>query len=69
MHAALSGIMKAKLLLFLTVHHDHEDVLEKWRYSSTHIFTSALDGGEWSASCPGCLNPRERAPGTHWIGS
>jgi len=22
---------------------------------------SALDGGEWSASCPGCYTPRERA--------
>jgi hypothetical protein len=26
----------------------------------------ALDGGEWSASCPSCFTPRERAPGTHW---
>jgi hypothetical protein len=30
--------------------------------------TSALDGGEWSASRPGRFTPRERAPGTHWIG-
>jgi len=41
--------------------------LEEWRYSSTHSLT-ALDGGEWSASCPGRFTPRERAPGTHWIG-
>jgi hypothetical protein len=35
-----------------------------------HAFlTSALDGGEWSASRPTCrFTPRERAPGTHWIG-
>jgi hypothetical protein len=34
-----------------------------------HAFlTSALDGGEWSASRPGSFTPRERAPGTHWIG-
>jgi hypothetical protein len=39
-----------------------------WRYSSTHSLTSALDGGEWSASCPGRFTPREGAPGTHWIG-
>jgi len=26
--------------------------------------TSALDGGEWSASRPGRFTPRERAPGT-----
>jgi hypothetical protein len=33
-----------------------------------HSLTLALDGGEWSALCPGCFTPRERAPGTHWIG-
>jgi hypothetical protein len=38
-----------------------------------HIFlTSALAGGEWSASRTGRFTPRftpgERAPGTHWIG-
>jgi hypothetical protein len=37
-------------------------------YSSTHSLTSALDGGEWSASRPGRFTPRERALGTHWIG-
>jgi hypothetical protein len=30
----------------------HEGVLGEWRYSSTHSLTSALDGGEWSASQP-----------------
>jgi hypothetical protein len=34
-----------------------------------HIFmTSALVGGEWSASRPCRFTPEERAPGTHWIG-
>jgi hypothetical protein len=34
-----------------------------------HIFlTSALVGGEWSASRPGHFTPGERAPRTHWIG-
>jgi hypothetical protein len=33
-----------------------------------HSLTSALDGGEQSASCPGHFTPRERAPATHWIG-
>jgi hypothetical protein len=34
-----------------------------------HIFlTSALGGGEWSASCPSRFTPRKRAPGTHWMG-
>jgi hypothetical protein len=34
-----------------------------------HSFlTSALDGGEWSATRPSRFTPRERAPGSHWIG-
>jgi hypothetical protein len=37
-------------------------------YSSTHSLTSALDGGEWSASRSGRFNHRESAPGTRWIG-
>jgi hypothetical protein len=35
---------------------------------STHTLTSALEGCEWSASLTGRFTPRERAPGTHWIG-
>jgi hypothetical protein len=35
----------------------------------THVFlTSALVGGEWSVSRPGSFTPREKAPGTHWLG-
>jgi hypothetical protein len=35
----------------------------------TDVFlTSALVGGEWSDSRPGRFTPRERTPGTHWIG-
>jgi hypothetical protein len=41
----------------------------EWRYSSTHSLTPALQGVEWSASRTGHFTPRERAPGTHWIGS
>jgi len=34
-----------------------------------HTFlTFILDGGEWLASCSSSFTPRERAPGTHWIG-
>jgi len=29
------------------------------------VLTLALDGGEWSASCPDHLNPMERSPSTH----
>jgi hypothetical protein len=43
------------------------------RYSSYSFSTSALGGGEWSASRTGrALPPRERTPGTHctggWVG-
>jgi hypothetical protein len=30
------------------------------------FFTSAPDGGEWSASSPGRFIPKERDPSTHW---
>jgi hypothetical protein len=34
-----------------------------------HIFlTSALAGGEWSASRPGRFTPGKRDHGTHWTG-
>jgi hypothetical protein len=42
--------------------------IEGVKVSSTHSLTLALDGGEWSASRPGRFTPKERAPGTHWIG-
>jgi hypothetical protein len=39
------------------------------RYSSYSFMTSALDGGEWSASRPGrAFTPGESTPGTHWTG-
>jgi hypothetical protein len=42
-------------------------------YSSYSFSTSALDGGEWSASRPGrAFTPGERTPGTNctggWVG-
>jgi hypothetical protein len=40
----------------------------EWRYSSTHSLTSVLDGVKWSASRHSRFTPRERAPGTYWIG-
>jgi hypothetical protein len=33
-----------------------------------NFLTSALVGGEWSASRPGRFTSGERTPGTHWIG-
>jgi hypothetical protein len=67
MHYSIKRV-KVKLSLCFNWAPCHESILGEWRYSSTHSLTSALDGGEWSASCPGCFTPRERAPCTHWIG-
>jgi len=34
-----------------------------------HVFlTSAQDGGERSASCPGCYTTGRKDPGSFWIG-
>jgi hypothetical protein len=44
----------------------HHAMKEYWGIGC--ITHSALDGGEWSASRPGRFIPRERVPGTHWIG-
>jgi hypothetical protein len=62
-------MVKVKLsLCFFNRTPYNEGILREWRYSSMHYLTSALDGGEWSASRPGRFTPRERAPGVHWIG-
>jgi hypothetical protein len=63
----LLKVEKVKLSLCLTKHHAMKLYWE-WRYSCTHSLTSALDGGEWSASHPDRFTPRERASGIHWIG-
>jgi hypothetical protein len=53
------------------IKHCHEDI---WGSGGTAppFLTSALDGGEWSASRPGRLTPEERTPSTHstggWVG-
>jgi hypothetical protein len=61
--------IKVKLSLCFNWEPRLEDVLGEWRYSSTYTLTSALDGGEWSASCHGRFTPLpERASGTHWAG-
>jgi hypothetical protein len=38
------------------------------RYSPRYSLTSALYWGERSASRPGRLTPKQRAPDSHWIG-
>jgi hypothetical protein len=57
-------VVKVKLSLCLTQHH-----AMKMYWGSGGIAPHIFDlGGEWSASCPSCFTPRERPPGTHWIG-
>jgi hypothetical protein len=46
----------------------HEGVWGSGGIAPTHSLTLSLDGGEWSALRPGCFIPKEKAPGTHWIG-
>jgi hypothetical protein len=61
------SLIKVKLSLCFNWAPSHEDVLGEWRYSSTHSLTSALGGGDGSAR-PSRFIPKERTPGTHWIG-
>jgi hypothetical protein len=60
--------MGGALFFFFNRAPRHEGVLGEWRYRYTQSSSSALDGGEWSASRPGRFIPRERANGNHWIG-
>jgi hypothetical protein len=60
------GMLEVKVRLSLFKHHAMK------AYGGVnvqiHIFlTSALAGGEWSASRPGRFTPGQKAPGTHWI--
>jgi hypothetical protein len=40
---------------------------ENRMYSSYSFLTSALDGDDWSVSCPGHALPPGKDPSTHWI--
>jgi hypothetical protein len=60
--------IKSLSFFFFNWEPSHEGISGKWRYSSMHSLTLALDGGEWSASHPGRFNPRKNVLGTHWIG-
>jgi hypothetical protein len=60
--------VKVKLSLCFNWAPRHEGVSEEQRYRSTHSLTSAVDGGEWSASGTSRFIARKRVRGTHWIG-
>jgi hypothetical protein len=52
------GRLRRKLVVVVVFSLCHEEAL----------LTSALDGGQWSASRPGRFTPGERVAGAHWIG-
>jgi hypothetical protein len=59
-------MVKAEVVpvLFLTEHH----AMRAYWGSGSVALTSAIEGGDRSASCPGSFTLRETATGTHWIG-
>jgi len=66
--ASVTGSMvKVKLSCALTEHHAMKAYWGSG-VKTPRLLTSVLDGVEWSASIPGRFTPREKAPGTHWIG-
>jgi hypothetical protein len=62
------GVKRYSFPCDLTQHHAMKAYWESGVNSSTHSSTSALDGGEWSASRPGLFTPRQITRGIHWIG-
>jgi hypothetical protein len=58
--ARLSAVDKAKSKSFPL--HATKALGGERRYSSYSFTTSALDGGEWSASCPGHALPPGKGP-------
>jgi hypothetical protein len=59
--------MKVQSLCLINLILCYEDVWGSGGRTPSFL-TSALDGGEWSASRPCCFTPGEKAPGTDWIG-
>jgi hypothetical protein len=53
----ITSEVKVKLSLCFNWAPCNEGVLGEWRYSSTYSLTSALHGGEWSASRSGHFTP------------
>jgi len=64
-----NSIYKGKVVsvFLLTEHYIMKAYWGSRDYSCIHSLTSALDGGEWSASRLGRFIPRERPSGTNWI--
>jgi hypothetical protein len=56
------------LVLFLIEHHTMKAYWESGGIAHA-LLTSALDGGEWSASLPGRFTPRERERVIYTVGN
>jgi hypothetical protein len=64
-----NGLGEVKVELFLCFAKRHSvKTYWGWSYSTTHSLTSALEGGEWSASRSGRFTPAKEPPHTHWMG-
>jgi len=64
-HCIKVSKVKVRLSLGLTKYHTMKMYGNGSR--APHILTLALDGGDWSASCPGYFTPGERAHSNHCI--
>jgi hypothetical protein len=54
--------VKLSLCFFFLLSNTPWRRIGEWRHRSTHSPTSALDGGEWSASRPGRFTPQGKIP-------
>jgi hypothetical protein len=68
LHSMYSSPNIVKFVPVLNLAPRHEDVWRSGGIALLIFLISALDGGEWSASCPDRFTPRERAHSAHWIG-
>jgi hypothetical protein len=68
----IGGLLESRACLALIMKRNIPNPCRDWNPRAKiklYIFSSlALDGGEWSATCPSLFNPRGRTPGTPWIG-
>jgi hypothetical protein len=60
-------IIIIKMMSLCLFKHYTMKCMGEWVYRFHVLLTSALAGGEWSASRPCRFTLRERVPNTHWI--
>jgi hypothetical protein len=67
-HAIKRSIQLINFPIQKLLYYHHAGAKGERSYSSYSFLTSALHGGEWSVPHPSYALPRERTPGTDWIG-